>query len=751
MIKSIQRLRQFGVFQDFSKTAALPDFAEKNIIYGWNYSGKTTLSRLFGMLSAKAAHRDFPDCAFSVQDSQGVFATETSLSQSPKNVAVFNSDFVAANLSWTGEACEPILLLGDESIEAERKIAALDQMVIRCRNGFRKRQTFLTAAEADFADAKKEGAKRTKQTLQLVEAYSAVHLANDIRRVLPKPELSLLGDEAYKADMILALMAEKNKLRRVTFLTVPVFDISDVYRSAIELVQATPAFSSVINYLKTNPAVSDWVERGLALHNDKINCDFCGNEISKVRIDALHGHFSKDLVNHKDQVVSLTNRAVNLRLHVVQLEPTQFAPAFAKRITTLNHEFTQVIDAYNRDVDQLVSLLREKAEHPFERLAQPVLLPDMAPVLKEMFSVANALIGENNNLSDDFPRQKSAAIERLKSHFAADFYISEHVTQAEHRNAIYVRHRDHLTSIGKRLNSEIAVLYATINRSQKGRERINQRIATLLGSDVVTIDVVKVGDDDRFQLTRAGHPAKNLSDGERTAIAFAYFLTKLEEQEDLRKVIIYIDDPISSLDSNHLFQVFAMIETFFFKMVQGQNNKPTWTTACKQIFISTHNFEFFSLLKSLPGGKTMSRYFLVRRTSSATSTIEDMPASMLQYTSEYHYLFSVIHAFHVSPNKSNVEQLLALPNAMRRFIELYTYMRLPLADSKVGERTVLLFGKEKSERILNLLHHFSHLESIERVATHSHVIADIEAVVTDLLTLVQADTGHYDALKACVA
>jgi wobble nucleotide-excising tRNase len=53
MIKSIQRLRKFGVFEDFSKTAGLSDFLDKNIIYGWNYSGKTTLSRLFAMLGSK--------------------------------------------------------------------------------------------------------------------------------------------------------------------------------------------------------------------------------------------------------------------------------------------------------------------------------------------------------------------------------------------------------------------------------------------------------------------------------------------------------------------------------------------------------------------------------------------------------------------------------------------------------------------------------------------------------------------------
>ena len=45
MITKINRIRKFGVFQNMD-WGALPEFKKKNLIYGWNYSGKTTLSRL---------------------------------------------------------------------------------------------------------------------------------------------------------------------------------------------------------------------------------------------------------------------------------------------------------------------------------------------------------------------------------------------------------------------------------------------------------------------------------------------------------------------------------------------------------------------------------------------------------------------------------------------------------------------------------------------------------------------------------
>jgi hypothetical protein len=128
----------------------------------------------------------------------------------------------------------------------------------------------------------------------------------------------------------------------------------------------------------------------------------------------------------------------------------------------------------------------------------------------------------------------------------------------------------------------------------------------------------------------------------------------------------------------------------------------------------------------------------------------DLPLSLRLYTSEYHYLFSLIQAFIDHPTKDDVGQLLSLPNALRRFVELYTYMRLPLAGSTVEHRLAELVGKESALRVTQLLHHFSHLETVDRLASHTQLVAAIEAVVTELTDLLKADDPHYQALMAAV-
>ena len=105
-------------------------------------------------------------------------------------------------------------------------------------------------------------------------------------------------------------------------------------------------------------------------------------------------------------------------------------------------------------------------------------------------------------------------------------------------------------------------------------------------------------ENDKFTLVRCGYQASNLSEGEKSAIAFAYFLTELKALRNdsppkLPNTIVFIDDPISSLDSNHIFQVRSLIQSFF-----KEDNYA-------QLFISTHNFEFFSVMldTNMFGGK----------------------------------------------------------------------------------------------------------------------------------------------------
>ena len=107
----------------------------------------------------------------------------------------------------------------------------------------------------------------------------------------------------------------------------------------------------------------------------------------------------------------------------------------------------------------------------------------------------------------------------------------------------------------------------------------------------------------RFEIFRNDKKAFQLSQGECSLIAFCYFIAKLEDIETKgNQPIIWIDDPISSLDANHIFFVYSLINTMIVTPEDYEDRKElNKRDRFQQLFISTHNLDFLKYLKRLPG------------------------------------------------------------------------------------------------------------------------------------------------------
>ena len=102
MINKIENIKDFGIYKNFSWNSAngLKDFNHKNLFYGWNYSGKTTLSRIFSSLRDKKIHDSYDKSFFKVNTTAGDFDSNT-LENFPFEILVFNSDYIKDNLNWS--------------------------------------------------------------------------------------------------------------------------------------------------------------------------------------------------------------------------------------------------------------------------------------------------------------------------------------------------------------------------------------------------------------------------------------------------------------------------------------------------------------------------------------------------------------------------------------------------------------------------------------------------------------------------
>ena len=98
MIKRVD-IKKFGCFSDFDWTNALRegqtihDFKRLNIIYGRNYSGKTTLSRILRSYETGRLPENYDHPEFQVTTDNGSL-TQADVQSHPLDIRVYNRDFV---------------------------------------------------------------------------------------------------------------------------------------------------------------------------------------------------------------------------------------------------------------------------------------------------------------------------------------------------------------------------------------------------------------------------------------------------------------------------------------------------------------------------------------------------------------------------------------------------------------------------------------------------------------------------------
>ncbi|WP_204361784.1 AAA family ATPase [Escherichia coli] len=125
----------FGSFTDLSWKNSLKDagnnvqnFKRLNILYGRNYSGKTTLSRIFRALETGRIPHNYVDPNFTIRGDKGD-VTQVGLAGHGYDVRVYNRDFVSDNLNFlvnqTDGEIKTFAIVGEKNKEIEDAITAI--------------------------------------------------------------------------------------------------------------------------------------------------------------------------------------------------------------------------------------------------------------------------------------------------------------------------------------------------------------------------------------------------------------------------------------------------------------------------------------------------------------------------------------------------------------------------------------------------------------------------------------------------
>jgi wobble nucleotide-excising tRNase len=502
------------------------------------------------------------------------------------------------------------------------------------------------------------------------------------------------------------------------------------------LLQQT-ASNLAIERLRQNPRIGSWVLEGMGLHKDAAVCEFCRGPLSNERLIELNSHFSKEykkLVGTlKDVIENLQGYEFLPRIH----DEMRILPEFRSKFAATKEAMTEWAGWAADLRDDLVESLRRK-QTAIE--SKQTWSGDRSRVEegREKLAELNRIIEDHNRTASGLEKARSDIKASLERHYAAAHFKDSDLAQKEATIKQLGKRIEKSSVIEKNIVSRIRSIEETTRKSSIGAARLNDLVKYLLaGSD---IEVESIGDSE-FQFRRGGHVATHLSEGEKTALTFAYFLTSLEaEGSSLSDTIIFVDDPVSSLDLNHLYALHALLV---------ERLKPA-----QQLFVSTHNAELFNLLKGKWLGKNGSnredtRAYHIWRTANETgeavAELSDLPVLLRKYKSEYEFIFCQLRRFSVSTDPS-LHEAYTVPNLLRKFLEAYLGFRKPSVPSWSKKLNLLLDSPDARREVQQFADDASHLQSLGRSLQHAAYILNARRCVCLVLDALKEKDPDYESL-----
>lgn len=454
-------------------------------------------------------------------------------------------------------------------------------------------------------------------------------------------------------------------------------------------------------------------------------------------MNKLNSHFSDDFESLMQEIDFVTSALEKRKLELDFIDSANLYNELKQDYDKNASEGNKIVQTFNEQLSTVIQSLIEKRGKAFTEM-QSIDLVDYTLVLNEKIENINAIIILHNNKTDNFDSIKKGNLEKIILHSCA-----KHITDTEYFQKIEHR-KNNLLSLSnlqvslEQSKNKISEFESVLSETVQGADKINEYLKLFFGKNDLQISV---NEANKFQLHRKGVIAKNLSEGEKTAIAFAYFITKLEDKDTkIKDTIVYLDDPISSLDSNHIFNIYAFIKTKL--------------SSSKQLFISTHNSEFFNIIKDWYNDeKKKKALFLVERSTNVSvdqSSLKNIPLLMDKYKSEYVYLFSVINDFKNGPSM-DFHMLYNLPNIMRRFLESYASFKIPKSAGLFKKLEILFNDPIKLERVNKFVQQNSHTSSINSGVQFPNLteVSDIIDLIFEMI--ISKDSDHFSYLLDAVA
>jgi wobble nucleotide-excising tRNase len=794
MIKQIRSVKKFGKFDNLTQTGQPFIYGEDNcnILYGFNGSGKTTVSNVMSLFSPlsfvdqETKNSLYSDLVVKADEASIELVNDSGnplrygTSRNEKRILVFNENFVSAHVydgsnptlkkftNTSGELgnTETIKYSGEVQRHGERleeinvALEKLDQSlkILTAANSKRfgnsltdlNKKISAPKIEKDTIDNQRDSAVISEKIVELSNDYNLSKrqdgLTDDLN-TLHEPLLSMLNVDVRKVEELINQQVVKQPSKWLD--------------ANIELLKQS------FDDQSSQESIERWFRFAKQLlakteSHDTHECPTCNQGIEDIKslLEEYELYFNNDYELHVEQIETLIEQLEQKKSVITSNSTTiNTATPLFTRYAYLMSETTElpIIDEgrTTSHIQLLIDRLNGKkggtvwsAEDSEDKVT---------------YDEVNASLIEYDNDIQAFRKIILALAENLKKKSLSPHDIEKQLrkqyrelTLAEFdgdkgRIQKYLDLKAEQEILNNKLIPEAKTNLANAVKNLKIESKAVEKYLRRLGIDHFTVDLSEESEGGVkiiFSNTGVSKDGfrNSLSTGEKTALAFAYFISKVENElsdDDFKKSCFVIDDPISSLDEDRVYMTAYLVHDVF--------------KDCRQLIVLSHNFLFLKNFNAFYLGKNHC-YFL------NGETIADLPVEMNNFESPYFYMLQALHQF--KENALSYETCRKyMPNYVRRVLETFFNFKFCMVSRNsysVGLRDFITdeikkFNlpqttvgnitqesvRERLYQINRLCDGFSHGSLLNTLESYYISEQDLRELVTDTLDVITYfDTNH---------
>ncbi|GAA7146766.1 AAA family ATPase [Helicobacter pylori] len=721
MAINVKKIKSFKAFCGLN-AIEMGEFKDYNVIFGNNGCGKTSLTRAFELLISKNKHiekyrtistAESPSIEFECKDGSYKIEPNNNIGVPSFKVEIYNSDFLHNNVPFNSEfgfkkLDDGVIILEGSVLGEETK--EINQLK-NCREKVEKRQKKIKD-ENDTETLSAEQESKIKEYDEEIEKIrkevtSKIKITLDDIKINNICEVSK-DDFKVQEDALTNLEKDFDELDKAMkkFDDLKEMELPKDYQTIKDKLESLFSFDidkeagQVSEEIKEHISKvgREFIEKGIELQKEMPNnkCPFCAQEITNNIIQDYTNYFNKSIEQFKQDSLEVSG---TLKKILEQWNIKEILQSFERFEPFMKKDFSTNKESLKNALEQIKVLLEKLQKEVGKKggVKNEKEFQEIDKKLSENYEKLQKCVNETRNILNQKKEQKEK-LEKLKTDLK-----EARIKKAKHDSYDWQKSKE-------RVKRKLSILNRGYERLNRLLEKIDKKLKELYNQkrpDIETINnylkalnLPKYSLDKDYRIVLNSDALENseakiiLSDGEKTTLAFAYFLARLKlfyKKEDLKNLVVVIDDPISSLDEQRIYNTTCLVAKINQELAREKlSNKEDKA----QVFVLTHNHTFMVRLINMVGKH--ARYFQLERHQGQLKIVcKDEVKGY--FDTFYLLLFKEVYAFAKKEKvQDDFNEAINYGNKIRILLE--SFLKINFIDSFLGEKSA--FGEDKIKKLI---------------------------------------------------